>query len=399
MAGLKNYYLVLQLEPFVGLDEVKAAYRKLARQYHPDVNPGNPEAEDRFKQINEAYEILGSADKKAMYDQSLQRLMDPNRAKQKHPDSPPGKPTQSATPPPSPSSTPGASAASTSASAKSAYKQSAGTSEPKPETQSIHEFVDSFLKKPKTGPAKKAQEKSASSERASDWKKEARAANHEPKQETGAAGNIFHGQQVNRRGEDVTVETQVLPQEAEHGVVKTVNVQHNEICKRCSGTGKLNGAVCQQCVGEKILIKLKKIDVRIPGGVKNGSKVRVAGEGGRGYGGGESGDLFLVIKISVDSSLRVEGQHVYSELMLQVHTLVLGAEINVPTINGPVSMTIPPSTPVGKTFRLKEMGVQTTAGKGDHFVTVQVQLPQTFSGKEQELYRELRKLHPDPLVS
>ncbi len=237
--------------------------------------------------------------------------------------------------------------------------------------------MDSFLKKPKTGPTKKTPEK----------------------KDPPPSENIFQGQQVNRRGEDVTVETQVLPQEAEHGVVKTVNVQHNEICKRCSGTGKLNGAICQQCVGEKILIKLKKIDVRIPGGVKNGSKVRVAGEGGRGSGGGESGDLFLVIKISVDPSLRVEGQHVYSELMLQVHTLVLGAKINVPTINGPVSMTIPACTPVGKTFRLKEMGVQTTAGKGDHFVTVQVQLPQSFSAKEQELYRELQKLHPDPLTT
>jgi DnaJ-class molecular chaperone len=203
------------------------------------------------------------------------------------------------------------------------------------------------------------------------------------------------GKEKPRRGEDVIVQTAISPVEAEQGVVKTVNVQHNELCRRCSGTGKVNGTPCTGCNGEKILVRLKKIDVRIPAGVKQGSRVRVDREGGRGQGGAENGDLFLQIEIAYDPSLRIEGLDVYGEMPISVTDAVLGGEIEVPTLMGPVKMSVPPSTASGKTFRLKERGAQNGQNIGDHYVTVKIVPPVNLSAREKELYEELARLRPE----
>jgi molecular chaperone DnaJ len=129
--------------------------------------------------------------------------------------------------------------------------------------------------------------------------------------------------------------------------------------------------------------------------VKNGSRVRVAKEGGRGAGGAESGDLFLQIEISYDPSLRIEGLDVYGEVALSITDAVLGGELDVPTLGGPVKMTIPPGTQTGKVFRLKDRGVQSGMAKGDHFVTVVVVTPENLTARERELYQELARLRPE----
>lgn len=370
MAIFKNYYQILGLEPFADAEAIRAAFRKLARQHHPDLNAGKPQAEERFKEINEAYEVLSSPDKRAMHDASLQAMQGGKAAgkaayKKQAAEQPKGK----ATPPPS--------------SAEKKAKPEPPPPNPKSEeaqkqakggTTSINDLFESFLKKG----FQDSGNKSGAEEGVFRTGKESGKTQEKPK-----------------RGEDVVVKTAITVQEAAEGVVKTVNVQHNEICRRCSGTGKVSGTVCTACNGEKILVRLKKIDVRIPAGVKNGSKVRVAKEGGRGQGNAENGDLFLQIEINYDPDLRIEGIDVYGEAAISVTEAVLGSEIEVSTLNGPVKMMIPPGTQTGKMFRLKERGVQSGLTRGDHFVTVVVVVPENLSLREQELYQELARLRPE----
>ena len=377
MAIFKNYYHILGVEQFADPETVRAAFRKLARQHHPDLNAGNALAEEKFKEINEAYEVLGNPDKRAMHDATLKAMQGLGAGKttaSKKPQastpskgkaSPPPTANQNTKPEPPPEPPRNKS--------KSADDGKAGG---KSSNIPINELFESFLKKGfSDGGSKKAADEGVFRQ-----KKD---------------GPKAAGSEKPQRGEDVVVKTAITPVEASDGVVKTVNVQHNEICRRCAGTGKVSGSVCSACNGEKILVRLKKIDVRIPAGVKNGSKVRVAKEGGRGAGGAENGDLFLQIEISYDPSLRIEGLDVYGDVALAVTDAALGTEVEVPTLNGPVKMTVPAGTQTGKVFRLKDRGVQSGQNKGDHFVTVVVIIPENLSSREKELYQELARLRPE----
>jgi DnaJ-class molecular chaperone len=375
MPIFKNYYQILGVEPFAEPEAVRSAFRKLARQHHPDLNAGNAQAEEKFKEINEAYEVLSNVDKRALHDMTLKAMngLGSGKAaykKQADGGANTGKEAKARQAEPKKQAPPPASSPQN----KKPGAAEEGKSPRKSGNTPINELFETFLKKGFSD----ANAKTDLDEGVFRKKKEP------PK-----------GQEVPKRGEDVVVRTAISPQEASDGVVKTVNVQHNEICRRCSGTGRVNGAACTACNGDKILVRLKKIDVRIPAGVKNGSRVRVAKEGGRGAGGAENGDLFLQIEISYDPSLRIEGLDVYGEVALSVTDAVLGGELDVPTLGGPVKMTVPPGTQTGKVFRLKDRGVQSGMAKGDHFVTVVVITPDNLTTRERELYQELARLRPE----
>jgi molecular chaperone DnaJ len=357
MAGkLKNYYKILELELFADEAAVKAAFKKLVRKYHPDVDRTNPALEEKFKLINEAHEMLSNAEKRAFYDESLKLALGLEKDK---------KQQSRAKLKPSASKTAQQTATGPKATAKSET------------VPPLNEFFESFLKK--------------GFGTNDDGKGESFFHNSQKQSGSGSSGR----KTTSKRGQDVTVEAAITPLEAEEGVVKTVNVQHNEICRRCAGTGKVNGTPCTGCNGDKILQRHKKIDVRIPKGVKNGSKVRVAGEGGRGTEGGEHGDLFLLIRIDIDPGLRIEGLDVYSEVPIGITDAVLGATLDIPTVGGKVKMTVPPLTSSGKVFRLKEQGVQNGASRGDHFVTVRIVAPDNLNKRELELYNELARLQQE----
>jgi molecular chaperone DnaJ len=387
MAIFKNYYQVLGVEQFAEADAVRTAYRQLARKFHPDVNNGELQSEEKFKELNEAYEILSNPEKRAMHDTMLKAMQGLGGAKKQAgppPPSPKAKPQ--AAPSHAAKNKPGAETKGAPSQPNDPASGAAGSEEPKPGPvppkgegkASTGGLFETFLKKgfSENGPKPGAEDEGIFRKRK-------------------AAEGKTVGSEPSRRGEDVVVKTAISPQEATEGVVKTVNVQHNELCRRCAGTGKVNGVVCQACNGEKILVRLKKIDVRIPAGVKNASRVRVAKEGGRGSGGSENGDLFLQIEIVYDASLRIEGMDVHGEAALSVVDAVLGGEIDVPTLNGSVKMTIPPGTQTGKVFRLKERGVHSGLSKGDHFVTVVTVTPEQLSSREKELYQELARLRPE----
>jgi molecular chaperone DnaJ len=394
MGAFKNYYRVLDVQDFADPEAIKAAYRQLARKFHPDLNGGNAEAEERFKEINEAYDILGNPDKRLPYDNTLRLVLNKPNA------SPPkGVPPQYKE--------------AAKHKSKPQGKASSSTKEGPSSTSSINDLFESFKRgfqpndKPSsssggtsTGQQQARQEKSpppppppkaSPNSQGQNPHQQARQ-NPPPKPKPAPQDHRTANNEKPKRGEDVTVEALITPTEAESGVVKTVNVQHSELCKKCAGTGRLNGLLCSTCQGEKVLVRLKKLDVRIPGGVKQGSKVRIAREGGRGVNGGEPGDLFLQIKISLDSALKIEGLNVYCDVIISVTDAVLGVDLDVPTLSGKVKMAIPPLTSSGKVFRLKEQGVKNGNSRGDQFVTVQIQAPSKVSPREKELYLELSRL-------
>lgn len=362
----KNYYKILEVDNFADEAEVKASFRKLVRQYHPDVNPDDKTAEDKFKLINEAYETLGDAQKRRFYDQSLKITINIKQTSEQKPGGA-KKPS---------------SGGSSDKKEKPTPKKESTVKDNQGNTTSINDLFDTFFKK-------SFGTEDSSHKKFTDKKPEAKQESFTASSKTSQHKT---GDKTPRRGQDVTVETEINPNEATEGTVKTVNVQHNEICNHCSGTGKVNGNICQTCDGKKYSTRHKKIDVRIPAGVKNGSKVRVANEGGRGHNGGKEGDLFLKIKITTDNNLRIEGMDVFGEVEVDVLDAILGTSTEVQTMNGRIKMTIPELTPSGKVFRLKEQGIQSGKTKGDHFVTVKITMPSSMSREEKSLYEKLASL-------
>jgi molecular chaperone DnaJ len=389
-AAERHLYAQLELEPFAPMDEVKSAYRRLARQYHPDLNRDNPSAEERFKAINEAYDTLGDGERKAAYDVSLKALL---KVAERKSATGPAK----ATPHP-PSDAPRASEPRKEA-AKQAPSPASEQTTAESKTDPTSTAAEPGASSGNAGPLndlfsslfRGRQTASSKSNAQNAYRRAAEKTEGASDTKSTAAGTSG----PRRRGQDVSVDASITPLEAQSGVIKTVNVQHHEACRRCSGTGRLNGSLCGGCNGDKAVSRLKKIDVRIPPGVKHGSKVRVAREGGRGVNGGDPGDLFLNIQIAVDPSLRIEGLDVHLELPIAVTEAVLGAELEVPTVHGALRMTIPAGTSSGKVFRLREQGVQNGQNRGDQYVTVVVVVPKNLTERERELYRELARLRPE----
>lgn len=414
MAGLKNHYQTLTLPNFADLSEVKSAYRKLARTYHPDLNTDNPQAEEKFKAINEAYSLLSDAHKKSLYDSQLNILL--NRAKiKKNPQANKAAPSQAAPKEPNPELGPSRFSSILdrflNRDDATQAKTSASTNKPDSNDESGWPGIQDWFQNkenPSASPTKKE------STRKEPTKK---TPPHKPKTPP-----------TQQRGEDVTVDTPLSLSESREGVVKTIFLKHRDLCTSCSATGKLNGKLCKKCHGEKTITRTKKIDVRIPAGVQDGSKVRVAGEGGRGIHPGEHGDLYLLIQCAPNPTssnaapnkpsstpqpktppkaqapsptreLRIEGFDVHSQVSIHPIDALLGTDVTVETLDKPIHMTIPPLTSSGKVFRLKGLGLpdnstdSASAHQGDHYVTVHIQAPKTFSAAEKKLAEELRRLY------
>jgi DnaJ-class molecular chaperone len=417
MSGFKNFYPILGLPDFSDANAVKAAYRRLAREHHPDLNRDNPQAEETLKNLNAAYETLSDPIKRALHDRQLQLQSSTSSFDPKKPGSRSATEAAKKTPPKGQSPEHGSQKDSppqpehrvdVSSASGIPKPPEKGKKAAEPAGNSFSELLDDWLGKGKNSAAQQGKRSTAGS---TEPKGEPSASSSEPAPDS----SVFESDAIRgmggarpwesssgttqqaakekpRRGEDVHVKTLISTTEAVQGVVKTVHVQHLETCRRCSGTGRVNGTACSACYGEKSHTRMRKMDVRIPAGVKTGSRVRVAKEGGRGVAGGDAGDLFLQIEISADPSLRIEGLDVHGELSIPLTDAVLGASIEVTTVSGAVSMSIPPGTQSGRIFRLKELGVKHGLSTGDHFVTITVQIPENLSARERDLYQELARL-------
>ena len=312
----KDYYKVLGVSKSASAEDIKKAFRKLARRYHPDVNPGDQKSEEKFKEINEAYEVLSDVTKRRRYD-----TLGPNWQEQfGYPSSTGGRTTNFR--------------------GSSATYNSAGFSD----------FFEALFGRPTTS--------------------------------------------TRKTGEDIEQRVEVTFQEAYSGGMRTFNIQTTETCPVCRGTRIVASKSCMNCNGQGTLARSKRIQVKIPAGVDNGSKIRVAGEGQPGSGGGPRGDLFLVISVQPDSLFERRGDDLYSDIDVDLVTAILGGEVAVTIPDGhKLVLTVPPETQNGRLFRLANKGMPHLRGEGNgnFFARVKVVLPMGLNDDERGLFEQLAR--------
>jgi curved DNA-binding protein len=317
----RDYYEVLGVAKTATEDEIKQAYRKLARKYHPDVNPGDKSAEEKFKEINEAYEVLSDADKRKRYDQLGQNW----------------KAGQDFRPP--------------------------------PEWEGAHvEYGDLF------GRGGGQSGFSDFFESLFGGRRGAR----------GGAGFAM-------RGQDIEAEIALTLEEAHRGVKRSITLQSVETCPDCKGSGVKAGKTCPTCRGAGVIPRPKSLEVTIPAGMRDGSVIRLAGQGEPGTNGASIGDLLLHVRIRPHRLFAIAGDDdVQIELPVAPWEAALGAKVMAPTLDGPVEMKIPAGTQGGQRLRLRGQGLNRRGGgRGDEYVKIKIVIPPTLTPQEKELFEKL----------
>ena len=353
----RDYYEVLGVSKGASEDEIKKAYKKLARKYHPDMNPGDKEAEEKFKEVNEANEVLSDPEKKARYDQFGFAGVDPSY---------------------------GAGAGG------GAYGGAGGF-----DFGDLGDIFGSFF------------------------------------------GGGFGGQRRNpnapQRGESIRLSVTISFEEAAFGCEKEVSVDRYETCAvchgsgcadgtspevcpdchgsgqvqvrrqtpmgvfattspcgRCGGKGRIIKTPCTACRGSGLERKRRTIQAKIPAGIDNGQTISIRGQGHAGKNGGPSGDLLITITVRPHELFRREGTSVLCEAPITFAQAVLGAELEIPTIDGKVKYDLPEGTQSGTTFRLKGKGIPELngRGRGDQYVTVYIETPRNLNREQKEALKK-----------
>ena len=199
-----------------------------------------------------------------------------------------------------------------------------------------------------------------------------------------------------RRGQDIESPIEVTLEEAYHGSTRVIQLQTGEPCTACGGTGRVGNRVCTICNGAGGKVIPKRLEVKIPAGVRDGSRIRIAGEGGSGRAGGNKGDLYLVAKVLPHKLFERKGDDLYTEVSVPLATAILGGEVGLPTLNGNISLKVPPETQNGKVFRLAGKGMPQLGNNkyGNMFAKVKVVLPTNLTEEERKLFERLRSLRP-----
>ena len=314
----KSFYDVLGVPRGASEKEVRAAYRKLARKLHPDVNPGNKAAEAAFKQVNSAYEVLSDAEKRRKYDKYDDQWehADQIEVMQRRRNVRFGG-------------------------GNGGFQQF--------DLGDVGNLGDLF-------------------------------------------GSVFgRGRGMARHGSDVQQAVDVSLEEAYHGTTRTLEMSAQEPCPTCGGAGEIAGAVCHTCDGAGMVVRPRRLEVKVPAGVTTGSKVRVAGEGQPGIGGGKKGDLLLVVSVRPHARFERRGDDLHEDIDVPLTTAVLGGEVEVPTMTARVMLKIPPLTQNGRAFKLAGLGMPRLGhtGKGDLHARVRVRLPEQLSDDQKRLFEEL----------
>jgi DnaJ-class molecular chaperone len=197
-----------------------------------------------------------------------------------------------------------------------------------------------------------------------------------------------------QRGSDLETTLDLTLREAYAGGAKSLSLQIEDSCPTCNGSGLLNGQVCPTCHATGRVVQTKKFDVTIPMGVRDGQRIRLAGQGSHGAGSGPPGDLYLVVHLLPDPTFERKGDDIYSDLPVSIYDLTLGGEARVPTLTGDVTVTIPPGTQNNKLLRLAGKGMPKAkrGGYGDEYVRLIGILPTKLSERELELFRELASM-------
>ncbi|MPZ54220.1 MAG: molecular chaperone DnaJ [Acidimicrobiia bacterium] len=370
----KDFYEVLGVSPDASTDEIKKTYRKLAQKHHPDSNPDDETAEERFKQISEAYGVLSKADQRKEYD-DVRRLVDSGAFAGGGP---------------------------------GGFGGFQGA--PGGQRINVEDLSDIF---------------------------------------GGDLGDLFGfggrgsprggTSTAPRRGADARAELGLSFQDAVHGVTTTLSVRGDAMCShchgsgaeppsrpvvcptcggsgsiaqnqgmfsfaqpcpQCGGSGQLIENRCTVCHGSGVEVRTRKINVKIPSGIKDGGVIRIPGKGSPGTNGGPAGDLQVKVNVSAHDLFGRKGNNLTLTVPLSISEAVLGTKLSVPTLNGTVKLKIPAGTSSGRTFRVRGRGVKPARGKtGDLLVTVDVQIPSKPSKDEKKLFEQLSTFDDDDLRS
>jgi molecular chaperone DnaJ len=375
-ATKKDYYETLGVGRSADTDEIRKAYRKLARKYHPDLNPGDKAAEERFKKVQEAYDILSDDQKRKVYDQYgfYSDNIPPNGAG------------------PGPGAGAGPNFGGFDFSEYLRQQQAAGGAGRTQETGEGFGFRDIFSQFFRGGGG--ARTAAPQPERGSDLEYGLNIDFWQAIRGTQVRLNISrqevcetcHGS--GSAGGNVAV----CPECDGTGTVTQMAgaMKFNLTCQRCGGTGRLKNT-CPTCRGEGVLLRQDSVEVRIPQGVANGSRLRVAGKGNAGVAGGPAGDLYITIRVEEHPFFKREGDNIHVQVPLTVSEAGLGSKIEVPTIDGRALLKIPQGTQNGQKFRLREKGVFNARknGRGDEIVEVVLRAPDVHDERTRELLREL----------
>jgi len=360
MAEKRDYYEVLGVSRDADEESIKKAYKKLAKQYHPDLNPDSKTAEDKFKEINEAYEVLSDANSRARYDQFGHN--DPMSGAGGYGGNPFGG-------------------------AGNPFGGSFGGG-----FGDIFEtfFGGGFAQQrdpnaPSRGNDMRVDMQVSFEEAAKGADKEISVSRYESCAKChggGAKPGTGRDKCASCGGSGRVRTTQTTP----FGQFQTVKT-----CPSCGGSGSVIKEPCPDCGGSGRLRKNRKLVVHVPAGVDNGSRLRMAGEGEGGKNGGPPGDLFIYISVRPHKIFKRDGDHVFLEQPISFVEAALGAAIEVPTLDGEVKLDIPEGTQTGTTFRLRGRGFPKLRGygRGDQHVKVKVVTPTHLSSEQKELLRQI----------
>jgi curved DNA-binding protein len=331
----KDYYEVLGVKREASEDQIRQAYRKLARKHHPDLNPGDKAAEEKFKEINEANEVLSDPEKRKRYDQLGANWRDGAEF----------------TPPP-------------------------GWGQVNVEFGDLRDIFGGAAGTAAGGPGGAF----------SDFFEMLFGGSRD----AGAAESRRARPRGRTRGQDAEAEMEIALEDAHRGGRHRITMQAVRACPTCNGTGMTNGAACATCRGTGQVISPKTIDVNIPPGARAGSVIKLPRQGQPGMGGGEPGDLFVKLQLKPHPTFTVTGDDLTVDVPITASEAVLGATIEVPTIDGKAEMKVPAGSQSGQRLRLRGQGLNKRGGgRGDLYVRLKVVVPTQPSEREKQLYQEL----------
>ena len=348
----RDYYEVLGVGKTASDDELKKAYRKLAKQYHPDMNPGDKEAEVKFKEINEAYEVLSDKDKRAKYDQFGHAGVDPNFG----------------------------------AGGFGGYGDFGDFGDFGGFGDILGDILGGFGGRsaqrsgPQRGESLRASITISFEEAAFGCEKEItlnRMETCDSCHGSGCASGTAAEVCPDCRGSGT-----VRVQQRMGGMAFTSSAP----CARCRGTGKIIHQPCKSCGGAGNVRKHRKLSVSIPQGINDKQAISLRGQGNAGANNGPNGDLIVEVRVKPHPYFQREGTSVLYECPVSFYQAAVGAELEIPTIDGKVKYTLPAGTQPGTTFRLRGKGIPELRGRGrgDQYVTVQVQVPASLTSQQRE---------------
>lgn len=356
MADKRDYYEVLGVKKEASDEELKKAYRKLAKENHPDLHPGDKECEARFKEINEAYEVLSDPDKRAKYDRFGHAAFDPNQ---------------------------GFGGGAGGFGGFSGFGDFGGFGDIFGDIFGFGGGGGRNANAPRQGDSLRTNVNVKFEEAAFGVKKEVyidRVEQCPDCKGTGCAAGTTAEVCPDCKGTGQVKTTQRTP----FGVM-----QQSTRCSKCRGTGKVIHSPCPSCHGAGSLRRRHKITVSVPAGIDDGQTISLRGQGNAGINGGPAGELLVTVLVQPHARFERDGASVLLSQDISFATAALGAEIEVPTLDGKVKLNIPEGTQTGTTFRLRGKGIPflRSGGRGDQFVTVNVAVPKNLSSAQKDALR------------